>query len=194
MANTPFLQLLRGSIDAERECSIRAFDPDTGTTGWALLTIAMRSGQWFPRTLVTGSIAHDKKRATGSDRVQRMIDAIGAFAHDNNNTLPDYDIIEGQEFYSGSEVDANDLIHLAQVAGALRLACAGQCAKSVSMPTPREWKGTKGKDGMHARARQRLGALVKPGADKHVMDAVCMCIWKANAIGIEHGATISKAG
>jgi Holliday junction resolvasome RuvABC endonuclease subunit len=191
MSNTPFLQLLRGSTDVERECSVRAFDPDTGTTGWAILTISMRSGQWFPRTLATGSIAH-KKRSTGAARVQHMIDAIDQYAHDYPEA-PDYDIVEGQEFYSGSEVDANDLIHLAQVAGALRLVCCGPSGKAISMPTPREWKGTKRKEGMHVRAQRRLGALIKPGTDSHTMDAVCMCLWKADLISTAHAATIQKA-
>jgi histidinol phosphatase-like PHP family hydrolase len=192
MANAPFLQLLRTSTPSEdEEREVRAFDPDTGTTGWASLGIILRGGQWFPKFLQTGSIAHGVKRSTGSARVQHMIDAIQAFVY-ASTAHPDYEIIEGQEFYAESRVDANDLIHLAQVAGALRAIVGRQGQKILSMPTPREWKGTKRKEGMHIRARQRLGALIKPGTDGHTMDAVCMCLWKADEIAIKHGATVHQ--
>src|ERR1700677_2966168 len=67
-------------------------------------------------------------------------------------------MIEGQEFYRDSTADANDLIHLAQVAGAIYAKAVGSIEGDWAIVLPRNWKGNKQKPGMHARMRAYLEA------------------------------------
>lgn len=92
-------------------------------------------------------------------------------------------VIEYPQTYRGRAArgDANDLVQVALVAGALSVLTANPAL----LVLPAEWKGQTPKAATEARARKRLGDLVArvllPGRDKklatNVWDAVGIGLW-----------------
>jgi hypothetical protein len=71
-------------------------------------------------------------------------------------------VVEGQQVYGGrGGVPANDLLSLANVAGALLGYCAMEAGKTpgsvVYFPRPRQWKGQQPKDVNQANTLTKLG-------------------------------------
>ncbi len=95
--------------------------------------------------------------------------------------------VEGQQFYGTerSKGDPNDLIRLAQVAGAvLGGLLTGRPDATYSMPLPRQWKGSTPKAIHHTRLARDYPHWVGPVArdtpkskQHHVWDAVGLLEW-----------------
>ena len=93
--------------------------------------------------------------------------------------------VEGQQFYGTerSKGDPQDLIRLAQVAGAV-LGTLVHRAHDYAIPLPRVWKGNTPKDIHHARLARDYPQWVEPVAahtpkskQHHVWDAVGLPEW-----------------
>lgn len=92
-------------------------------------------------------------------------------------------VIEYPQTYRGraAKGDANDLVQVALVAGALSVLTSYPCL----LVLPAEWKGQTPKHATEARARMKLGSTVDriklPGRDKklasNVWDAVGIGLW-----------------
>lgn len=177
------------------------FDPDMRHCGWAVLLTEITPGQAArPVYWNAGLIVARNLKLLGDKQVENMIAEIEQFspiATSLTNGQGQYHlgkplvhrlVIESQEFYSGSNVDVNDLIHLAQVAGALYGRIHSRVEGTPELIRPRTWKGNKQKQGMHARARRFLEStgqdrgftsleqVLKKDA-QHAMDALCMAVW-----------------
>lgn len=159
-----------------------AFDPDLDTTGWAYLSADVCRGEFKPTHLTAGLIRSQGK-AKGLAATSAMIESLvlrrDLLCRESGMTI----IVEAQEIYSGSPVDANDILRLAQITGAIQ-------ALTGAIPVlPKTWKGNKQKEGMHDRARVMFPAdmlaweqPIPSRLRQHAWDAVCMAIWQVKTM------------
>jgi len=154
-------------------------DPDTFNTGLALVEA--------PRTLLWVGVAQVPRTLPVEKRIIQMASAIeGVFALE----LAEADVpiaricVEGQKHYPRSRTRPNDLIHLAQVAGAaLSPAVFRWPSADAWVPYPQDWKGTVKKEVMHRRIMSKVHnstdrlAGVKPSHRSHVIDAIGLALW-----------------
>lgn len=175
---------------------VLGIDPDTKTTGIGLLNDG--------RPIHARLIEVPKRRAPVGERILQMIDRLDDVLSDLRIDLPEGQhveriIVEGQRHRPGSPVRAQDLIHLAQVAGI----AAGLCrvlwpGREIVMPEPSDWKGSVRKDAFTRRIlrdlelehapngglRYRGGTVRVPGTPSlkkadatHVIDGLGLALW-----------------
>jgi hypothetical protein len=177
-----------------KQARIYAFDPDLRHCGWAVLDVKITGRRVQPVTWNAGLLV-----ATGYkslQQVDQMVKVISAWQPTRVNFFQGnfsvQGIVEAQEIYRGSPADANDLLRLAQVSGALQCRLWELQIGNISV-LPKVWKGNKGKEGMHERLGTWLDTCeVKRGLDsltfafganaEHALDAVCLAKWLAYEI------------
>jgi hypothetical protein len=170
--------------------SCTAFDPDLDSTGWAFLRAEVCRGELKPLILDAGLFMGNKKNK-GLAATSVMIRTLGnCLTHEHSS---DFFIVEAQEVYRDGKADANDLLRLAQITGAIQ-------ALTGAIPIlPKTWKGNKHKEGMHARARgifpPHLLSWEEPIAPRlrqHAWDAVCMALWKIQTTATERDQALLR--
>ena len=134
---------------------VLGIDPDTKTTGLGLLNDG--------KPIYAHLIEVPDRKAKVNVRILRMVDAVESFLSNFRVEQPEGAaiekiVIEGQRHRPGSKVRPQDLIHLAQVAGAI----AGVCSAlwpgvQIVMPEPTAWKGSVKKDVFTRRILKDLG-------------------------------------
>lgn len=205
---TSFLDKIRNpSTQARKPYYLKTwgFDPDMRHTGWAcLLTLINPGCAAKPVYWNAGIIQATDLKLKREEQVENMIGAINVWSPPQNTVDQGYGrthlklplqhqiMVESQEFYRDSHVDVNDLIHLAQVAGALYARVQGRLDGDASLVVPKKWKQNKQKEGMHARVKlylqgtgqqsgfSNLEQLLRGNA-QHAMDALCMAAWLMSA-------------
>lgn len=135
-------------------------DPDTNTTAWAIVS----PGQ----ILSVGMI----RRTKGVDEGMVRLSAVALPSILSGRKI-DVAVVEGQEIYLGSPAAPNDIVKLAQIAGAL----LGQLAlllpeTALVLPTPATWKKQTPKPIHQARVLSRFGLLYEQRA-KYSLPAGC---------------------
>jgi hypothetical protein len=162
--------------EPQRRVRIYGYDPDTDVAGWGVLTA------WIGGTpRIESAVLCIEKCASSRTGQGKADDAsffaarmaasrLGASALDG---APQYVIVEGQQVYPDPDASrqkiiaqANDLLHLALVAGAvLGVAVAKGCHTKV--PLPAEWKKQRKKAPDHKRSGD---ILIKHGVGVLVND------------------------
>lgn len=119
---------------------VLAVDPDTTTVGWAITR---------DRIIIRAGLVSVPAKGKAAQRKQAVMLAFQAeMERLRTSEIPEFQavdriVVEGQTHRPGSPVRAQDLIHLAQVAGF----CAGALrslypSAELLIPTPQEWKGS----------------------------------------------------
>lgn len=172
------------------------FDPDLRHVGWGVIVAEVGGSEPEPLYYTAGVIRADDVKLTSIDQVAAMVRSIvkwkrmgGSGSSYLIDPCTEHVTVEGQEFYSRSKVDANDLLRLAQITGALQTHLTA-ALKEPDVVLPRTWKGQKQKEGMHARCMDWLQAvsgrsnMLEETADtfgaaaQHLFDALCMAKWR----------------
>lgn len=189
-----------------KDVLILAIDPGSRSTGLALY----HTSKWPP---VWGSIASGQRRSAKAQRLEdqafalaRSLGDLEAAMHSAVRSLPPAAgillCVEGQRVYRGSSVDANDLIHLATIAGAcvhwgLMQAELLKLPADLLVPEPSAWKAQASKRAHHISTLRALqipyraltatvvapeGLFEAPGVVQaldwqDLMDAVCLGDW-----------------
>lgn len=174
-----------------KQARIYAFDPDLRHCGWAVLDVKIQGRRVSPVTWNAGLLL-----ATGYkslQQVDQMVKVISTWQPSRGDFFQGgfsvHGVVEAQEVYQGSPADANDLLRLAQVSGAIQGRLWALSVTNTSV-LPKVWKGNKGKEGMHERLATWLDTCeVKRGLDsltfafganaEHALDAVCLAKWLA---------------
>lgn len=182
-------------------------DPGLHRVAWALVTDTEGQG----RIEEVGIVRSDGE--TAERAVVAMIKALDGANVPSSFTA----VVEGQEIYKGMTKNPMDILHLAQVAGAV----AGRLnPEGLRMPLPKEWKGTTPKD-VHQlwvleaygiageRVSAKDGARPLPGAMEargshtiksnewsHVIDAIGLARWgiKGRSMAYEGAVPRSMVG
>ena len=115
-------------------------DPDTKVTGWAMVTDG--------KVTAVGVVDIREKGLRGQEAAAYMSKVLTHVLI----RMPEVDlgVVEGQQVYRGSKVDANGLLKVAAVSGAA-LGALGLRSHLLEFPTPRMWKGQTPKGAHHAR-------------------------------------------
>lgn len=180
--------------------NVLAFDPDTKTTGYAVLARGM---------LVRAGLIRPPLPTRGVDivtRIMSMVEMIGQHMSELRFKDPDLNgpldaiCIEGQRIYPNSKARPMDILHLAQVAGGILGVCTHLWSSTPTlMPEPADWKGTGGKAAFtkHIMRQDRIeyakgggltwtnqSGLLVPGTQglsrkdaSHVIDAIGLARW-----------------
>ncbi len=214
-AGTNFVDKLRtGRVVTHhtRKIFVAAFDPDLDTTGFATVYGTVIMGKYIHESHTLAEIKYQNKRAYSSaKRTWLMAEQISRFTFEAKAGAQNYIVIEAQEVYKDGKADANDLLRLAQVTGQLQGRFASRSGCDMEIVLPKVWKQNKQKEGMHLRAIDEIklkgcyeAALLKAdyatvlkagGHTQHVMDALCMALWKAQCLaraGVIEGARLTN--
>ncbi|MEM7311343.1 MAG: hypothetical protein AAF682_32050 [Planctomycetota bacterium] len=158
-------------------------DPDTKATGIAVV----EDGKVIRVATATVPAKWDIDKRTRA-MVKRLHEVLTELkAH-----VPHLDraVVEGQMVYPRERTRPNDLIPLAQIAGAAEAYIGLLWNVDVIAPKPRDWKGQVPKDVHQRRILARVGLTNGldgvPGAESmtrtqrgHVVDAVGLALWGA---------------
>jgi len=174
---------------------VLGFDPDTKTTGFAM----MRDKTPLHARL----LAVPNRREPIATRRLKMVEVLSDFLSDFRIENPDAMhvdriVVEGQRIRAGGRARPQDIVHLAQMAGAIVGACRMLWPQvEILVPEPQDWKGTVRKDVFTRRILRNLmlehqtgglyyagGHVRVPGtvnlkqADvTHVVDALGLALW-----------------
>lgn len=139
---------------------VLGIDPDTTHTGVGLI----KDG----RAIYAKLVEVPNRKAKVRERILRMIDAVDEFLADFRINHPEGTqigkiVVEGQRHRTNGKARAQDMIHLAQVAGAI----AGSCRSywpgiEIEIPEPQEWKGSVKKAIFTRRVLKDLGLELSP--------------------------------
>lgn len=162
-------------------------DPDLHSTAIALVG----GSAAYPRLHHTW-ILRVSPALLGDRAVAEMSQKLAVFMQGGLGDEVRIGVVEGQQSYPGSKIDPQDLVRLAQVAGAAQQMLY-RCAQTVLMPLPRVWKGQVPKKVHQPRIYRRMGwdferrtnyavpkipgDTTKAGDWKHLGDAVGLALW-----------------
>lgn len=170
-------------------------DPDTTTPAFALLQ--SRGPHRPPNVLWAGIAWPQDPKAPVEQRIVSLAREIGLISNRYFHFV-DVAVVESQRKYPQDKVDANDLIHLGQVAGICMAAANGAVTAppergKLLAPYPAQWKGNADKKIMQARYLKRVGfdsvdeflkgefpgreTIVRKGLASHVIDAIGLAWW-----------------
>ncbi len=149
--------------------SIMGVDPGLRACGVALYA----NGHWCTATIRVEE--HDLAR-----RVEKIVERVAAIACGVVDVL----VIEKPQVYQAErqEVDANDLVNLAVLVGAV---LGRVVAKRVLLPLPAQWKGQVPKKIHHRRIRNKTG--LDQRMSKDALDAVGLALF-----GVEHAESQAR--
>lgn len=177
-----------------RRIYIAAFDPDLDTTGFASVIGTVVMGKYVHEAHVLQEIKYkDKRSYSSARRTWLMAEQVARFTFEPKAGAQNYLVIEAQEVYKGSKVDANDLLRLAQVTGQLQARFAHRSGCEMEIVPPKVWKQNKQKEGMHLRAIEQVSLVGEYSS--HALDALCMALWKAQCLaraGMIEGARLTS--
>ncbi len=121
----------------------------------------------------------------GDAAVAQTVDSLVSLFSGIPDLHPDVILVEGQEFYKDSEVDANALLKLARAGGAAALACKATWQEAfLAFVPPKTWTGQRAKLSRHCAIYSRMehdswNAFVRQPKSKllHLLDAAGLAMW-----------------
>ncbi len=153
-----------------------AFDPDTATTGWALIESVDGKGP----ALVTCGIVKSSGSLTGDERVNAQMKAL----HKVLPTIPrDFDMVMVEGQYNRSGTNIQDVLRVARVGGCIQSYYATRGCVTV---TPELWTQSKGKEMREGSVLRRLRLTMADIAQvtglseamsEHAVDAAAQAVW-----------------
>ncbi len=171
-----------------------AFDPDLHNTGWALVE---KGASDVLHVRDVGCIkvpTQIKKKKTKGEWAVRLMSRAVAEWDRPVPWIEEIYVVEGQQIYFGKTPNPQNIVHLAQVAGAC---LAWSDCEHTYLPSPSQWKGSVEKHIHQARICKKLGwdyeirasgknryavptnapFSLKATEWKHCMDAIGLAIW-----------------
>lgn len=161
------------------EKTVLGIDPDTQASGWVL---------WQGEAPLAYGLIRTSGRLRGYSCAAAQAEGTILLKRFLRMDPPDLVVVEAQQHYPGSPVNANDLISLAACAGALIGSVASELAPEgrILTPLPAEWKGQVPKAIHHKRLAKDLeklqgarfdGEPIPKGRFKEVADALGLALW-----------------
>jgi Holliday junction resolvasome RuvABC endonuclease subunit len=158
--------------------TIVAFDPSSGNLGWAVVDATPQG----PKRITSGCW-HPSEAKGASDKFDQLVRFANAlFGEDdgrmnvvvelpNTRAIPKY----------ASRSPASILVY-GRAVGHVEAVCRLRCPGRVWTPDVQKWKGQKRKGQTIFEVRHRLGYVT---ANDNEADALGLCLWLCDAVGIE---------
>lgn len=121
-------------------------DPDSKDTSWAVIQ---------GTTVLAVGVFKTKGRAV-AQVIRQLVPAVESVVQ---AWLPSLVVVEGQKHRQGGKAPPDDIIRLAQIAGAIAGQVMAMCDARVMIPDPEEWKGQTPKPIDQTRSFAHFGIL-----------------------------------